>query len=302
MHPLQNHDPHRRRPASLAIKLLPACAVFLTFISCSEKDKEPETANQGGKATSAATADPASPGGTGTPDPGATDEAAVEDPLQPGLAERPPQTAKRNFNPTPQGTPYSTYHWPSPASATDDEKVGQFLNASDAEQRIALIRENRSADNPSLAPMLRRALQGHLVDVRREAVQAAPLLDPADATDILSAATNDDSLEVATEALASAGQTEDLAQLDIYRNGMKSEHASIRLASVVEFTNKRHKYHIHDAFPSLDDEDPGVRQATSDALAEIFGERFETSASAEAWWGGKSDQFAPDLTLEPSGS
>lgn len=273
------------------------CLIPLAWSSCSKRDDQsktppPEDPSGSSETSQQATGEDPEKGG----DPAIKPVAGIEKaPLKPGLTDRQVHTPRRNLNQSSAGTPYSTSHWPPLAAATDDASVREFLDEADAEKRIELIKQNRTPGNRSLAPLLRRALQANSEQVRREAIRAATALAPAEASDILSAATNDESVEIAGEAIGAAVDVAEEVRLEIYRNGINSQHAAVRQSSVLELAQLRPKYSIQHLFPALEDAAPKVSEITANALEEIFGQRFTTSSTADAWWAKHAVNYDAEL-------
>ena len=283
------------------IAMLAGCFALGAFTSCS-RDKEQSSNEKDGPKNGIAAESKTNPGGKAADGSEKGTNGIVagtenKEPHKPGITNSKPHVPAQSYNPTPAGVPYSTAHWPELGTLSRDEAVIQFLDSDSDEQRIGIIKENESGESKSFSRLLRRALQGDSEAVRRQAILSARMLDPEEATDVLSAASNDAVPELAEAAIEVAGDVVEESRLEIYRNGLKSPHPNVRNLSVVEFANARPKYSIHDLFPSLEDTDPGVGRTTSDALKGIFERDFTTADDANAWWAKNAENYDERLNF-----
>lgn len=182
------------------------------------------------------------------------------------------------------------------ADKPSSEAEELFLAADDDEGRLFAIDQKQSSGSEDLAPILRRALLTGSVPVRNGAVLATPVLEPAEAVDILVGATEDPEADVRLLAVERATVTENPdVRFGVYEEAASSEFGDVRERVFRDIGFLKTKRGIPMLLQGIDDEDPGAQRAATHYLRRDLQMEFQSTAEAERWWAENQHQFDESL-------
>lgn len=186
---------------------------------------------------------------------------------------------------------YIDAKWKYSLAETEGER--SFMEADTAEAKLMVLDKLQSSDPDSLAPVLRRALADPNEKLRIQAVLMTPSLYslPEDVTDILSAASYDESQEVRNYALEMTQEQAPGTKLGVYAATITSPFPEIRESTVLELGRVRTEASLLLLMKGLENKDPAFVAKVNDELSNMVDKRFDSIEEANQWWSSNSEKF-----------
>ncbi|QTN32013.1 hypothetical protein HZ994_06610 [Akkermansiaceae bacterium] len=200
-----------------------------------------------------------------------------------GSPRNPSERAARNQ--------YAEKNWNLGEPTTASERA--YEDATTAGEKQTVLAKLEASDPGSLANVLRRALLNPDEGLRIHAVMMTPSIYqfPEDATDILAAASCDDSAEVRSHALQMLNEQPSETKLKVYATTLGSPLAEVREMTVLELGRMKSKPALELLFQGLGYGDPDFSMKVNDELSTLINARFDSLDEANGWWKANSVKF-----------
>lgn len=173
------------------------------------------------------------------------------------------------------------------------ESEQAFEEAQTADAKLAILEKLQASDPDSLAPVLRRALLNPDENLRVQAVMMTPSLysSSEEATDILAAASCDESAEVRNYALEMTHEQSAETKLGVFATTLNSPLPEVRETTVIELGRIKSKPALELLFQGLGNQDPAFVAKVNDELSTLIDTRFQSLDQAIQWWKSNSEKF-----------
>jgi HEAT repeat protein len=172
-----------------------------------------------------------------------------------------------------------------------------FEAATTVEEKLEVAARIQATGPEELAPVLRRALLHPDENLRSQAVLMALGLTttPEAATDILTAAANDQSENVRAYAMEVIREQQPEAQLDMFATTIHSPEKGVTTATVMELGRLHSKPAFSILIEGFKSGDPELAARINAEIRLVTDNQFSNYQEATAWWEANAEKFDDQL-------